>query len=229
MSSSNFCQGLSACLPILVAWSPVCVAYNSEQALYGGRKGQRKEEGRHGVVHSILHYKYAETCMAFHCVTGDDDISEGGDIALPKQSKPTQIDAAPPKSGAPKSGAINNATTRRHIPGQSVRPQKEARELPASDAPAGSQAQFDGERGRDDRGKLKIVSHKNIEGTEQDGAVLEQAHIRAILTFIAVTLLYNRPLLNRHWLWTRTWWRSRPRRAWFWSRWSPWCWSRWTR
>ena len=39
-----------------------------------------------------------------------------------------------------------------------VRPQKEAKELPASDAPAGSQAQFEGERGRDDRGEFQISS-----------------------------------------------------------------------
>lgn len=83
----------------------------------------------------------------------DDAGSDNESVPLPKQTKPTQVDAAPPAKGAPKSGAIPNATTRRNVPGQTtVRPQKEAKELPASDAPAGSQAQFEGERGRDDRG-----------------------------------------------------------------------------
>jgi len=83
----------------------------------------------------------------------DDGGSDVESSPLPKQTKPIQVDAAPPAKGPAKSGSINNATTRRNIPGQTtVRPQKEAKELPASDAPAGSQGQFEGERGRDDRG-----------------------------------------------------------------------------
>jgi len=82
----------------------------------------------------------------------EDGGSDSESVPLPKQPKPVQVDAAPGKAG-PKSGSIPNATTRRNVPGvTTVRPQKEAKELPASDAPAGSQAQFEGERGRDDRG-----------------------------------------------------------------------------
>lgn len=93
-----------------------------------------------------------------------DDGSDTEGVPLPKQTKPVQVDAAPGKAG-PKSGSIPNATTRRNVPGvTTVRPQKEAKELPPSDAPAGSQGQFEGERGRDDRGEFSLAKFGQYHG-----------------------------------------------------------------
>jgi len=89
----------------------------------------------------------------FALLSDEPDASDNEQQTLPKVTKPTAVDAAPKNNKPARTNPIPGATTRRSVPGQTtVRPQKEATELPASDAPAGDKAQFEGERGRDTRG-----------------------------------------------------------------------------
>jgi len=88
----------------------------------------------------------------FALLSDEPDASDNEQQTLPKVTKPTAVDAAPKNNKPARTNPIPGATTRRSVPGQTtVRPQKEATELPASDAPAGDKAQFEGERGRDTR------------------------------------------------------------------------------
>lgn len=105
---------------------------------------------------------FAQNPFALLAGREDGDVSDNETQgASTKTTKSAGLDAAPPKGGAgaattgrnaPK-GGIQSAQ-RRTVPGQTnTKPQKDADEAAApTDAPAGGLAQFDGERGRDDRG-----------------------------------------------------------------------------
>lgn len=83
-----------------------------------------------------------------------DDDNSGDEAPIAKSTRPVQVDVAPPqgKAANAQSGRVNSAATRRSIPGQTnVVKQTQAKELPASDAPAGTG--FEKENSRDDRGK----------------------------------------------------------------------------
>lgn len=83
----------------------------------------------------------------FALLADDGDVSDSEQVLKP--SKPVAVDAAPQNT---KGESAPQPTARRSIPGHTTKPQKELKELPASDAPAGDKDQFEGERGRDDRG-----------------------------------------------------------------------------
>ena len=81
--------------------------------------------------------------------TVEDGDGSDSEQAIAKPTKPIAVDAQPKST---RGGSAPQPTSRRSVPGQTTRPIKEARELPPSDAPAGDKGQFEGERGRDDRG-----------------------------------------------------------------------------